>query len=241
MATTNQWDELADIFGQTETSDKGIPETAADNIFIAWPSILHGIENNLSTSHNPAALDFGCGGGLFCQKLHSLGYQVTGYEPSAELAMLAQQQVPDEVIIGQAQDVFGKSRYQLITSIMVLQFVEEIEDTIAMLANSLSRDGILIYAVFNPAFVYDNMARQQLFTPGDKQDLAYMELKPGVNIPFTVRAAADYRALFEKYGMKECYSDLPPFTASFIDQYGIKFSTQHSEFLIQAFRFDGQH
>lgn len=237
MQNTNQWNELVDIFGHTGNDDQ-IPETAADNILIAWPSIIKGIQQAWPDTHDLAALDYGCGGGLFCRRLHSMGFQVTGYDPSEALIKSAQGHVPPDIRISNDTRVFATDQqYALLTSIMVLQFIDNIEEVIASLCKTLDQNGILIYAVFNPAFVYDNMGEDQMFVPSNRQDVAYMELKPGVRIPFYIRSDEDYRSLFKKYGMQETYHDMPPFTAGFIEQYGVSFSTQHAEFLIQAFRF----
>lgn len=236
MPQTNQWNELVDIFG-CEAIDDTVPETAADNILIAWPSIIRGIEQHFSTLNNLTALDYGCGGGLFCHKLHQLGFQVSGYEPSIELARVARRNVPAAVSISHTPDIITDTPYDLISAIMVLPFIDDIDATIATLANRLTRNGMLIYAVFNPDFVADNLAQQQIFKPGDRPEVALLEFKPGLKVPFTIRSAADYRRRFENHGLQECYLDLPPFTDSFIQRYGVSFATHHPEFLIQAFRF----
>lgn len=235
MKTTNQWNEVADIFGCTGNG-KDIPETVADNILVAWPSIINGIEQTLSGRNNLTALDFGCGGGLFCQKLHTMGYQVTGYEPSIALANAARANVPQEVNISHSRDVLTSNHYDLISAIMVMQFIENIEEVIARLANAVAMDGVIVSAVFNPAFVHDNMNKHLLFIPANEQGVACMEIRPGIQIPFYIRTAEDYRNLFGRLGMKEVYFDLPPFTADFVNQYDVSFSTQCPEFLIQAFR-----
>ena len=236
MDNANQWNELTDIFGCT-WNEETIPETAADNICIAWPSIINGIEQSLSNKEDIVALDYGCGGGLFCRQLHSMGFQVTGYDQSEALIKSAQFNVPAGVTITNDTNVIESGqKYDLVTAIMVLQFIDNIEEVIATIAKTLNKDGLIIYAVFNPAFVHDNMGDNQLFIPSSRHDIAYMELKPGIQIPFYIRSDMEYRRLFNQLGMEEIYRDLPPFTADFIEQYGVPFSTLHSEFLIQAFR-----
>ena len=235
MSSVDQWNELADIFGSAG-NEEDIPEAAADNICIAWPSIIKGIEQTLPDKKDIVALDYGCGGGLFCRQLQSMGFQVTGYDPSDALAKSAQQNVPADVTITNSTSVIeAGQKYDLLSAIMVLQFIDNIDDVIETITKILTENGIIIYAVFNPAFVYDNMGDQRLFVNSPKQDVAYMELKPGVQIPFYIRSDADYRDLFDKHGMKEVYRDLPSFTAEFVDKYEVTFSTRHPEFLIQAF------
>jgi len=193
MDTTPQWNELADIFACSWHDDQ-IPEAAADNICIAWPSMIKGMEQSLPDKVAMTALDYGCGGGLFCRQLQTMGFQVRGYEPSEQLAAAARSNVPTDVLItSDPQTMRSDQRYDLITSIMVLQFIDNIEQTIESLANSLDKDGVIIFAVFNPAFVHDNMAGRQLFKTADSSNMAHMELKPGIQIPFYLRSAQDYR------------------------------------------------
>lgn len=241
----NQWNELADIFACDSSSD-AIPEYAADNICIAWPSIIAGMEKAFADSDRAQrlrVLDYGCGGGLFCRKLHTMGHVVAGYDNARELIKKARENVPAGVYVTDSDDVLKHHAvYDVIASVMVFQFIENIEQTIAGLLPTLKSDGLVIYAVFNPEFVYDNSAKNDagLFSPvSDQADgtaCSTMALKQGIRIPFYIRTQDDYRALFARYGMQEVYLDYPAFSPEFLREYNMRCSTKQPEFLIQAFR-----
>lgn len=231
----NQWDQLTDIFGCKWTED-AVPEYAADNICIAWPSIINCIEKVFDKPTRLNVLDFGCGGGLFCRKLYEMGFDVTGYDESKGLIKTARVNTPKEVTITNSSTIAAqKGRYDLITSIMVFQFIYDIDATIKNIISLLKSNGLIVYAVFNPKFIKAN-SNNNVFTGFTNNQTGYMELKKGVKIPVFNRSASEYRYLFEKLGYKEVYLDFPAFTEEFIDKYKMPFSTKNSEYLIQAFR-----
>jgi 2-polyprenyl-3-methyl-5-hydroxy-6-metoxy-1,4-benzoquinol methylase len=231
----SQWNQLADIFG-CQWEEDSIPECAADNICIAWPSIIECIEQKRDTLTRGNALDFGCGGGLFCQKLHQIGYCVTGYDESEELIKKARRNTPQEVSITNSITVAArKGQYDLITSIMVFQFIRDIESTIKTIVSLAKPNALIVYAVFNPDFIENNL-NGATFTGLQGEKTASMELKKGVIIPLYNRTPAEYGSLFAKFGYEEVYRDLPAFTDVFLSQHQMPFSTKYPEYLIQGFR-----
>lgn len=231
----NPWNRLADIFG-CPSEEGSIPACAADNICIAWPSIVDCIAGVFKEPRHLKALDFGCGGGMFCRRLHELGFDVTGYDEADELVKTAINYVPEEVTITSSNAIWAqKARYHLITSIMVLQFIEDIAATASRLLSLLQPGGLIVHAVFNPDFVKDNL-KQHVFKGFANHRSGFMELKPGVEIPVFIRSASDYRAIFESLGCVEVYRDCPAFTEAFLEKYDMPFSTKSPEYLIQAFR-----
>ncbi|PLX48621.1 MAG: hypothetical protein C0613_10590 [Desulfobulbaceae bacterium] len=230
----SQWNKLTDIFGCNTHGDV-IPECAADNICIAWPSVIEGIKKQFPCQSGLNALDFGCGGGLFCKKLYKMGFNVTGYDNSEELAKKAQENTPTDVTIsGSLTEIEQMGKYDLITSIMVFQFIDDISSTIDDIISLLKPGGMVIYAVFNPKFIRDNL-NSDVFTKVPENGKVYMELKKGIKIPFNNRKDSDYRYIFEKKNYKEVYIDYPKFTEEFLKKYNMPFSTKYSEYLIQAF------
>jgi SAM-dependent methyltransferase len=231
----SQWDQLADIFG-CKWNESSIPECAADNICIAWPSIINCIEKVSSKPSRLIALDFGCGGGLFCRKLYEMGFDVTGYDDSEELIKIARANNPEDVTITNSNTILDqKAKYDLLTSIMVFQFINDIDSMIKNIISLLKPNGLIIYAVFNPEFIKENSGNK-VFTDLTNNQTGYLELKKEVKIPFFIRTASEYRHTFEKLGFKEVYLDFPAFTEEFLEKYKMPFSTKNSEFLIQAFR-----
>lgn len=231
----NQWDQLVDIFG-CRWNDEVIPESAADNMCIAWPSVIHCIQNAFDRTARLKALDFGCGNGLFCRKLHEMGFEVTGYDQSEKLIRIARENTPKEVTITNSSTVVEqKGKYDLLTSIMVFQFISDIDSTIKNVISLLKPHGLIVCAVFNPEFIKENLT-STVFAGFTNSQTGYMELKKGVKISLFNRGASDYRYIFEKLGWKEVYWDLPAFTEEFLEKYKVSFSTRHPEYLIQGFR-----
>ncbi|MCI5223324.1 MAG: methyltransferase domain-containing protein, partial [Candidatus Electrothrix sp. AR4] len=129
------------------------PECAVDNICIAWPSIINCMDKEISVFSGAKALDFGCGGGLFCRKLSQLGFEVTGYDESDELVKAAQLNTHNKIAITNSNATVAQNgKYDLISSIMVFPFVVEIRATISNLISVLKPNGLIAFAAFNPQF-----------------------------------------------------------------------------------------
>ena len=118
---------------------------------------------------------------------------------------------------------------------MVLQFIEDIESTISNLLSILEPNGLLVCAVFNPKFIEEN-SNNRIFVGFKNNKTGYMELKKGIKIKCYSRTDSEYRSIFGKLGYEEVYIDYPEFTEEFLSKYKMPFSTQNSEYLIQAFR-----
>jgi len=232
----NQWNQLADTFG-CAWDENIVPECAADNICIAWPSILKCIKQEIPESNGYKALDFGCGGGLFCRKLSEKGFKVTGYDQSEELIDSAKRNTSNDVIVTSSNSVMVQNgRYDLVTSIMVLQFIKDIEPVIDSILSVLNPKGLLVFAVFNPKFIEDN-SRSSSFSGFEDYRVGYMELKEGVKISVYNRNKLEYREILESKGLEEVYLDYPVFTEGFLGEHEMPFSTTYSEYQIQAFRY----
>lgn len=231
----SQWNELIDIFGCAWNKDE-VPECLADNICIAWPSMMSGIEKAFDGKRSLKALDFGCGGGLFCRKLSEMNFIVTGYDPSAELVEKAKSNVPEGAYITDSiLDAEKRGKYDLIASSMVFPFIEDMESVVVDLLEMLKDDGFLIFAVFNPEFIEDNLS-DSIFSGFIERRSGFMELEKGVTIPTYSRTSTEYQNLFEQHGYKEVYFDLPIPTQDFLSKYSMPFSTNKPEFIIQGFR-----
>ena len=173
---------------------------------------------------------------MFCRKLHEMGFAVTGYDQSEELVAAARVNTPEGVTVTNSAALAAqRGKYDLITSVMVLQFIDDIEATIEKIISLLKPNGLIVYAVFNPGFIEEN-SNNTVFTGFANSRTGYMELKKGVKIPVCSRTDTEYRDIFERFGYKEIYLDFPAFTAEFLEKYKMPFSTQNPEYLIQAFR-----
>lgn len=232
----NQWNQLADVFGGSW--DEGeIPECVADNICIAWPSILKCIDIEFPESRGNHVLDYGCGGGLFCRKLSQIGFSVTGYDESHALIKSANLNTSSEVIITSSNlEMVKGGKYDLVSSIMVFQFIMDIESTIDSISSIIKPGGLVIFAVFNPRFIEENSGGD-VFSGFDSYQTGYMALKEDLKIPVYNRNEDEYREMFVKNGFEEVYLDYPEFTKEFLDRHKMPFSTRHSEYQIQGFRY----
>lgn len=229
-----QWDKLTDMFSSSE-GEIGAKGYAADNVLIAWPALLRGIEQTFDPSVRLKVLDFGCGGGLFCNQLAEMGHDVTGYDESA--AMLAAARaiaLPNVAIVEERSVALQPSTYDVVTSCMVLPFVEDLSAIATAFSAALKPQGLIICATFNPAFITEN-AGHLFFPPVKTTETKILELQPGVKIPFYDRSAADYQQIFESIGYEEVYRERPAFTPEFLAQHSMPFSTAEPEFLVQGF------
>lgn len=214
----NPWDTLSAYFDTTRSADE-IPAGAADNILIAWPVLLRAIDG-VPTLAGGRALDFGCGAGSFANALHARGFHVTGLDPSA--AMIARAQAAYGAAIdfrvGDWQSLATLPQQAVITAVMALQFVPDIEPAFAALAASLTLGGRLLVAVHNPAFLTGEVLRF-----GD------------LEVPIFIRDAAAYHALADRAGLTRELEAHPPFTAEFLARYPENAGRAAPEYLILGY------
>lgn len=99
-----------------------------------------------------AALDVGCGAGLLCEPLARLGAKVTGIDAAAENIGVAQAHAAqsgleiDYRAIG-VEDV--RQRFDLVTSLEVIEHVSDPAGFVRGLAEALDDDGLLILSTPN--------------------------------------------------------------------------------------------
>jgi trans-aconitate methyltransferase len=111
----------------------------------------------------------------------------------------------------------------LITSIMALQFVTDIEGLFADFAAALDTNGHLIFAVHNPAYHRDETLR----------------FSNGVAVPIFIRSAEAYNAIATRAGFVPLLEEYPPFTEEFIARYPTYAGRPAPEYLILGYRKAG--
>ena len=122
------WNRLSDEF---DTYKENIFPGAADNIYTLWPIFLPYIKKNIKGS-SLRALDFGCGTGMFCSELKTAGFNTCGLDISPKMISIAKYHLGKEINFSagdykSALKLSKKSgKFDLITAIMVLQFVSDI-------------------------------------------------------------------------------------------------------------------
>jgi len=144
---------------KVNTHTDQIDPNAADNIVIAWPvvfELLAKLGPKAKNATKASGLDFGCGTGGFCNALHQRAFSVTGIDFSKEMVALAQAHSPADIRyqVGGAEALpkMGQ-KFDAVTSIMVLQFVESLDDVAERFHGVLKPDGIALIVVVNPDFV----------------------------------------------------------------------------------------
>jgi SAM-dependent methyltransferase len=216
---TNQWDALSDYFDTAKLADQ-IPAGAADNILIAWPAIFAFLARVAPEPIGARAVDLGCGAGGFAHALHECDWQVTGVDPSPAMIARARSAYGGQVAfaVGDASALRGMEPLALVTSIMALQFVAEIETAFADLAAALQPGGHLVFAVHHPGCFQGDLLR----------------FDGGVEIPIYIRSAADYHALARAVGLTSVLEEAPPFTEAFVARYP-RYAGQPPEYLILGY------
>ena len=99
------------------------------------------------------ALDVGCGAGLLCEPLARMGAKVTGLDAAAENVAVAlahaEPQGLDIDYRNEAIEDFGGRDFDLVTSLEVLEHVDDPQAFINGLAHALADDGLMIISTPN--------------------------------------------------------------------------------------------
>ena len=99
------------------------------------------------------ALDVGCGAGLLCEPLARLGARVTGLDAAAENIAVAKAHAgPQGLDIdyrNEAIEDFTGRGFDLVTSLEVIEHVDDPQGFVDGLANSLADDGLMIISTPN--------------------------------------------------------------------------------------------
>ncbi len=216
----NPWDILAKKTFNTNWDTASIDPRAADNIIIAWPAILNVISKEFPETQGIKVLDFGCGTGGFCTKLSSLGFAVTGIDPSVEMINTAKHHSPPSIkyIVSDQKIIPSLGTFHIITSIMTLPFIENIEETFAFISKALNPGGLFLSAVFNPDWVKACLKLKVAFTDFDSIENpknGWKTFSDGIKIPVYIRNAGEYDALAKKNGLKKILEEYPPYSEKF--------------------------
>jgi 2-polyprenyl-3-methyl-5-hydroxy-6-metoxy-1,4-benzoquinol methylase len=232
------WDQMHHAFN---TVKKGKLEArVADSRFIAWPVVMQIISE--SVMDKGRVLDYGCGTGGFCRHMRTVGMKVEGIDFSAAMIQTAVERSSREIHYhsgGRETLDKIKGNFDVITSLMVFQFLKDFETYIPIFRNLLTDRGLMIFTVHNPDFVEScyrsNTAFRSIRTDG-KTAVASMEIEKSLLIDTYVRTKGDYRRLFEKHGFEYISTRYPPFTAAFISEHNWTLPSDNAEYLIMSLR-----
>lgn len=225
----SNWNKVSDTF-DTGGITKKIDARAADNILLAWPVMLNLIDKYFGNKTNLRDLDFGCGTGAFCQKLYDLGFAVTGTDIAEEMIKRARKNTNKTInyLEGDSRVLKKLPQFDLITSIMVLQFIQPISQTLVDIDRALKQGGLLVFASFNPDWVKECLKIKFRFGDG------FIDFN-SVKIPIYIRTAKEYDRLMRKYKYKKVLEAYPSFTDEFLNKYPGKYPTNVSKFMILGY------
>ena len=201
-----KWDTLADHFDTYKPEpNKGVLANLDDT----WSQLNPFIEN-LEKKSDANALDFGCGTGRLCQELFERGIRASGIDISAEMIEVAKTNSASGIqyFVGGEEQIPSNENYDLVVSLMVFQFIENLSSTAQTLVDKLKPGGILWFAVHNEDYVcYSNNSHTKFINLnlGGVLRAAEMVLS-GVPVQTYIRSADDYRNLISSFGANETLS-----------------------------------
>ncbi len=220
------WDELSDVFN---TYKEDMYQGAADNIYTVWPVILGYARKNLK-KNKLFALDFGCGTGMFCKELKALGFKTMGIDISPKMIEVAKEHLGKEIMLFSgdskiALELSKNNKFNLLTAIMVFQFVKDIKKCIKNLSISLAKEGHIVFAVHNPKKLEERGVKEKFEIPNT-----------GKIVPIFKRNAGDYDKIFRDLGFKKTLEKYPKTSRKFLEKYTQKDSLKIPKFMILAYK-----
>ena len=219
------WDSVTDIF-DTSSPEGEVDLRAADNVLIAWPPILSLLEKLAAgRQERPLRiLDFGCGTGGFCRKLHDRGWEVVGVDLSPSMIAVAESHGPPEIryLVDATSFLAKLGTFDVVASIMVLQFIEDLDAHVTALQACLSSGSVVIFAVHNPNYVtlcLEHGFKFKGFDSSDAPERGFIDFDRGCLIPLFNRSSEVYDRAFLSKGFEKILEVYPPFTEEFIANY----------------------
>ena len=226
MSNKISWDEIADKF---DTYKNDVWYGAADNIETVWPVVLNFIKEKYPNPAGQKSLDFGCGTGMFCQELKSLGFNPTGVDLSPEMIKIGQKNLDNSIKLYVGDAALAKSlaekegKFNLICSIMCLQFIEgqKLKD----LAEALPEGGYFIFANHNPEHLTARGFTDTFTLSGTK-----------TTVPIYKRTAEDYDNLFKGLGFNRLLETYPTESLEFLKKYNIERTSSLPKYMVLAYQ-----
>lgn len=170
---TDVWDGLASCFDRTDLENAGYAP-AVENLKVVWPDLYRIIQNELPKKGgiNYRVCDFGCGTGKLAEAISSLGASVYGCDCSKEMIARARHSTQGNVVYGVGSHGFVRhyAPFDLITAIMVFQFMNDWNKALDVLIDCLAKDGILFWAIHNDEYVQHGIQYGSRFRNSIRQD-----------------------------------------------------------------------
>ncbi len=220
------WDELSEVFN---THKENMYQGAVDNIYTVWPVILGYAKKNFK-KNKLYALDYGCGTGMFCKELKCLGFETYGTDISQKMIAVAKEHLKGKIefFVGGPEIVLKLSehmKFNLITSIMVFQFVKDIKKCIKTISNSLAKEGHIIFAVHNPKKLEERGVKGKFEIPDTRK-----------TVPIFKRNAEDYDKIFRDLRFKKTVEKYPKTSKKFLEKYTQRDSLKIPKYMILGYK-----
>jgi trans-aconitate methyltransferase len=235
----NPWDALApQHMNEAPATDAWYD---VDNTLLAEPVILDYLASHVSDPSKVRVLDFGCGTGQFANRLSQLGYSVQGVDSSAKMIEAANAAYSADVsfTVGDSAALPAKPTYDVVVSVMTLQFVAEFQPTMQRLAAALQPGGLLVLAVFNPGFISDWIKSGSPdyvgFDSADNPTMGTLQFG-ATAVPVHVRTATEYNKQAAEQGLALELEAYPVFNPEFLAKYPVDGPTEHAEHMILCFQ-----
>jgi len=231
---SQKWNNLSSIFNSHVKGRAKKDATVADNVEILWPLVLKIITGSNRKKLN--ILDYGCGCGGFCKLIYLKGHKVTGVDVSDKMISTAINNSSKNIkyIVGGLSVLRQiKNKYDVITSLMVMQFIDDISIYASKISGLINRNGLFVVSVFNPCFVEKCVCSGLMFKSKKKLYINNVELDV-----FT-RSENEYIKCFSEYGLEFLRSYYPKFSRSFVKKYKWPLSPEISEYMVLVFRKRG--
>ena len=221
------WNSLSEEFN---TYKKNLFFEAADNIYTIWPIIFGYVKKNI-TGESLLALDYGCGTGMFCRKLNSIGFNAVGIDISPKMIKIAKKHNKKNMhfFVGDYENVSKLpkdfSKFNLITAIMVFQFVPDIKNCIKLLSECLADEGHIVFAVHNPKKLEERGIR-------DKFEIG----KTGKITTIYKRTSQQYNKIFRNLGFSKKFEKYPRTSKIFLQKYNKNDSIKIPKYMVLGYK-----
>ncbi|MBI5700788.1 class I SAM-dependent methyltransferase [Candidatus Saganbacteria bacterium] len=109
----------------------------------------------LKPQKNEKIIDIGCGQGVFCRELHTLGIKVLGIDASKNLIDAAKKRSPEiKYLVASAQNLnmFENKSFDAATSIMAMQNMDLLFEVIHEMSRVIKVNGRALIVISHPAF-----------------------------------------------------------------------------------------
>ena len=242
---TNVWDFLADRFNTHKNGNEIHPD-AAVNIFIGWPIFLDQMEiqRKYLGTKSLEILDFGCGTGKFLKELSKKGNNVTGMDKSNKMVELSKKNASNGIKLYKEEEFYElvdrgelQNKFDVITSMHVFEWIEDINSTLNQLSSILKKNGIFLFAVFPKKHIIDSLRIQDLFEDFDSAENPTVGFAnfDGIKVQTFIRDAEFFDEFFRNSNFDKVLEFYPPYSQYFLKHYKWTGSL-YPEMMILAYR-----